>query len=67
MIVGGAKEKENVLGVKWIIGGDFNNIKDQGEKKGRKRKLESSFADFRNFISDKKIGDIKFRGEVYMR
>lgn len=54
-------------GDKWIIGGNFNDIKDQGEKKGRKRRLESSFADFKNFISDMEISDIKFRGEVYMR
>lgn len=35
---------------KWIIGGDFNDIKDNEENRGGRRREESSFMDFKNFI-----------------
>lgn len=44
--------------------GDFNEIKgseEKGEEWGRGKK-ESSFCEFRKFISDMELGDIRFRG-----
>lgn len=49
---------------KWIIGGDFNDIKNDEEKKRGRKKSESRFCDFRNFILEMGIVDIKFKGEI---
>lgn len=45
--------------------GSFNDIKGQEEKEGGRRRLESSFTDFRNFITEMKMADIKFRGDAH--
>lgn len=45
---------------------DFNDIKNKDEKKGVEwGKTKASFQDFRGFISNVGMGDIKFRGEAY--
>lgn len=63
--MGDFNKKKIVLGKKWVICGDFNDIKAHKNKKGGKKRLESSFADFRNFIAKMEMGDIKFRGESW--
>lgn len=45
--------------------GDFNDIRSHEEKKGGRKRLESSFAGFRNFIAEIEMGDIKFKGESW--
>lgn len=40
-------------------------LKNKDEKKGEKERLDSSFQDFRNFIADMNMGDIKVRGDIY--
>lgn len=48
-----------------MIGGYFNEIKNnEGKREGRRRQ-ESNFSDFRNFILDMKMGDIRSRGETF--
>lgn len=49
----------------WIIRGAFNDIKDHVEKKSGRKRLESSFLDFKNFITNMKTREVKFRGESY--
>lgn len=46
-------------------GRDFNDIKGHDEKKGGRRRVENSFDDFRSFISEMEMGDIKFKGDTY--
>lgn len=53
------------LGSMWIIGGDFNDIISNKEKKGGGRRPESNFTDFRYFIADMDMGDIKYKGEPF--
>lgn len=52
-------------GEKWVIGGDFNDIKAQDEKEGGRKRPESSFVDFRRFIAEMEMCDIKFRGNAF--
>lgn len=33
--------------------------------RGERKRHDNSFVDFKNFISNMKIGKVKFRGEVY--
>lgn len=47
-----------------MIGGDFNEIKNNEGKREGKRRQESNFSDFWNFILDMEMGDIRFRGEL---
>lgn len=58
-------ERRQFWGDKWIIGGDFHDIKAHEEKNGGRKILESSFVDFRNFIADMNMGEIKSRGGSY--
>lgn len=51
-------------GDSWLLGGDFNDIKTQEEKRGGRQMLESSFFDFRNFISDMEMGDLVLKGKI---
>lgn len=53
------------MGRKWVLGGDLNNIKSQEEKEGGRVRSESKFTDFRDFIADMEMGDIKFRRDAY--
>lgn len=52
-------------GKRWVIGGDFNNIKANEENKGGRKRLESSFVGFKNFIDEMEMGDIKFKCESW--
>lgn len=45
-------------------GGDFN-VRNHEEKKGGKRRQDGSFWGFRNFIANMKMGEVKFRGDVF--
>lgn len=45
--------------------GDFNDIRDNNKKQGGRRRAENSFLDFRNFISEMQMGEIKFKGEPF--
>lgn len=44
------EDRRQQWGTRWIIGGDFND-KNHQEKKGGNRRQESSFSDFRDFIT----------------
>lgn len=46
-------------------GGDFNEIKNHEEKHGGIRRQESSFHDFRTFIADMGMGEIRFTGHTF--
>lgn len=59
------KGMKKMWGSMWVLEGDFNDIKNNEKKKGGKRMQESSFRDFRNFISDMGLGGIKFKTEAY--
>lgn len=48
------------------MGGDFNNIRDNSEKKEERLRQERSLMDFRNFISAMGMGEVKFRGDGYI-
>lgn len=50
---------------RWVLGGDLNDIKSQEEKKGGRVRSKSSFTDFRDFIANMEMSDIKFRGDAY--
>lgn len=52
-------------GSRWVIEGDFNDIKNNEKKKWGRRMQESGIRDFRNFISDMELGDIKLKTESY--
>lgn len=45
--------------------GDFNDIISNEEKKGERRRSESNFTDFRYFIADMDMEDIKYKGEPF--
>lgn len=59
------KSMKQMWGPRWVIEGDFNDIKNNEEKLGGKRRQESSFRDFKNIISAMEMGDIKYKGETY--
>lgn len=52
-------------GSRSVIEGDFNDIKNNEKKKRGRRMQESGIRDFRNFISDMELGDIKLKTECY--
>lgn len=45
--------------------GDFNDIKNQEEKKEERARPEHSFAAFRKFIAEMEMGKIKFKEEMF--
>lgn len=59
------KRRRLQWGSRWIVGGDFNDIKNQEEKKGGNARLEGSFSGFRNFILDMGMGDLGFKGDMF--
>lgn len=65
MAIGVFATKEVLLGGKWIMGGDFNDTRNHDEKLGGRRRLENSFASFRNFIPGMEMGELKFIGDMY--
>lgn len=44
------RDRRRDWGPLWVMGGDFNDIKNNDEKKRENDKLDSSFQDFRDFI-----------------
>lgn len=48
-----------------MIGGDFNEIKNNEEKRDGRRRQENSLSDFRKFIVDMDMGKVRFRGEPF--
>lgn len=52
-------------GLYWVMGGDFNDIKNNEEKRGGIRRTAGSFQDFRNFIAGMDMGDIRYTGDTY--
>lgn len=52
-------------GSRRVMEGDFNDMKNNEKKKGGRRMQESGIKDFRNFISDMELGDIKLKTESY--
>lgn len=44
---------------------DFNEIKSNEENKGESRRHKGNFSNFRNFISEIGMGDIRFRGKRF--
>lgn len=46
----------------WILSGDFNKILENSEKKGGPRRHEGSFINFRSFVSQNGLWDIKHSG-----
>lgn len=59
------KEKRRKWGIRWVIGGDFNDIICHEDKKGGTRRLENSFYQFRSFIRDMEIEEIRFKGKKW--
>lgn len=49
----------------WVMGGDFNDILNNDKKNGGRRRQESSFANFKIFMSDMEMGDIKYKGDTF--
>ncbi|XP_058783292.1 uncharacterized protein LOC131657968 [Vicia villosa] len=58
--------KNNYVDGEWVIGGDFNSIKNHSERKGRtdRERSEDSKA-FVNFIIDSKLLDIPCKGKSF--
>lgn len=52
-------------GSHWVLGGNLNDIKNNEKKKGGSLKTEHSFMNFRNFLADMEMGDIRVRGEAF--
>lgn len=58
-------KRKSQWGSRWILEGDFNDIRNNEEKKGGRHRQESSFHDFRNFISEMQMGKIKLKGKTF--
>eukprot|EP00253_Pinus_taeda_P009427 PITA_09427 len=48
----------------WIVGGDFNLIRDLGEKRGSIRRQDQSMEDFNELITDLRLVDIPTTNEA---
>ncbi|CAA7048220.1 unnamed protein product [Microthlaspi erraticum] len=46
----------------WFLTGDFNEILDNSEKRGGPPRAESSFVDFRSFMSECDLYDLRYSG-----
>ncbi|CAA7043725.1 unnamed protein product [Microthlaspi erraticum] len=46
----------------WFLTGDFNEILDNSEKSGGRTRPEGSFVDFRSFMSECDLYDLRFSG-----
>lgn len=53
---------EIVLGNKLVLEGDINEMKEQCKKRGGQQRVESSFRQFKEYIRDMNMGEIKFLG-----
>eukprot|EP00253_Pinus_taeda_P028344 PITA_28344 len=49
----------------WIIGGDFNLIRDLGEKKGGIRRPDQSMEEFNELITEQRLVDIPTTNDVF--
>lgn len=47
------------------MGGDFNDIRNSTEKKGGRARSEHSFQNFRTFIDEMNMGEIKFKDDPF--
>lgn len=52
-------------GDNWILGGDFNDIRDPGEKKGGRSRSEASCQGFREFIDKINIEKVVYQGRKW--
>lgn len=57
------KERKQSWGTKWVIRGDFNDIRDHNEKKCGKKIHEYEFDKFRHLFAKLEMGEIKLKGE----
>lgn len=62
-------QKKDNWGEDWFFffggRGDFNDIKGHDEKRGRRRRPESSFRSFRSFITSMEMEEIKAEGSEF--
>lgn len=56
------KRKRGAWGKRWVLGGDFNEIISQDDKRGGIQRTESSFSLFRSFIRDMEMREVPFCG-----
>lgn len=49
-----------------VLGGNLNDIKSQEKNERGRVRSESNFIDFRDFIANMEMGDIKFKGDAYI-
>lgn len=57
-LVGSGRDKA------WLITGDFNDILENAEKVGGPPRWEGSFLNFRNFVSQNGLWDVKHSGDA---
>lgn len=55
--------KEIARDMPWFLTGDFNDIINNQEKSGGRTRIEGSFGDFRNFISECDLYDLPHTGD----
>lgn len=49
----------------WVMGGEFNDILNNDGKNGGRRRQENNFYDFKSFMSDMEMEDIKYKGDTF--
>lgn len=59
------KGKRQKQGSMWVMGGDFNDILNNDGKNGGRRRQENNFYDFKSFMSDMEMEDIKYKGDTF--
>lgn len=52
-------------GDNWILGGDFNDIREPGEKKRGRHRSEASCQSFRDFIANMHMEEMTFQGKTW--
>lgn len=57
--------KENIMGDKWILAGDFNDIISNEEKLGGSARSDRTLKDFKGFILDNELIDLGFDGHPW--
>ena len=61
------ENRKRMWGSRWIIVGDFNDIRSNEEKWDGSARQEWSFKDFRNFIANSELINIGFKGYRWTR
>lgn len=56
------KDRMNCWGDRWVLGGDFNEIRKPHEKIGGRLRTEASCRDFNDFVGSMNMEEIVFRG-----